>query len=119
MEKVNILDKFSLFNDYWNPRVVGQLNGQHIKLGKFQGEFVWHKHANEDEMFYVVKGEFTMMLREKSILIRENEFLIVPRGVEHKPVANDEVWVMLFEPAETLNTGDINCELTRENLEQL
>lgn len=106
MEKVTIAQKLSLFNDYWNPRIVGELNGQHVKLVKFQGEFVWHKHDNEDEMFLVVKGQFNMEFRDKTVELKENEFLIVPRGVEHRPVAPQEVSVLLFEPASTLNTGD-------------
>jgi len=119
MNKVNLIEKFSLFTDYWNPRIVGELNGQHIKLVKFQGEFVWHKHDNEDEMFLVVSGQFNMEFRDKKIELKENEFLIVPRGVEHKPVAESEVSVMLFEPATTLNTGDTKSEMTRDILEMI
>ena len=117
MKKVNIAEKLSLFQDCWNPRVIGELNGQMVKLVKFKGDFVWHKHANEDELFYVVKGSFTMEFRDKSIELNENEFLIVPRGVEHRPVAENEVSVMLFEPASTLNTGDTRGELTRDTLD--
>src|SRR5688500_20121735 len=106
MKKVNVTDKFSQISDFWNPRIAGELNGQMVKLVKFQGEFVWHKHDNEDEMFYVVQGEFNMELRDKTIVIKENEFIIIPRGVEHRPVAPNEVSVILFEPATTLNTGD-------------
>ena len=101
----------------WNPRIVGELNGQQVKLVKFKGEFVWHKHDNEDELFYVVKGSFTMEFRDKTIEISENEFLIVPKGVEHRPVAVNEVSVMLFEPAGTLNTGDTRGELTQDTLD--
>lgn len=119
MEKINVAQKMSLFNDYFNPRVVGELNGQQVKLVKFQGEFVWHKHDNEDELFYVVKGKFQMFFRDKTVTINENEFLIVPRGVEHKPVAEEEVSIMLFEPATTLNTGDAESDLTRRELERL
>ena len=119
MKKINIEEKLSLFSDYWNPRIVGELNGQHVKLVKFQGEFVWHKHDNEDEMFYVLKGEFNMELRDKTILIKENEFFIVPKGVEHRPVAEKEVSIMLFEPATTLNTGNTKGELTKEYLEKI
>src|SRR5829696_5780795 len=103
MKKVNIEEKLALFQDHWNPRIVGELNGQQVKLVKFEGEFVWHKHDHEDELFYVVKGNFRMELRDKNIDMYEGEFFIVPRGVEHKPVAEKEVWVMLFEPASTLN----------------
>lgn len=119
MEKVNVAEKLSLFSDYFNPRIAGELNGQHVKLVKFQGEFVWHKHDNEDEMFYVLKGSFEMHFRDKTVTINENEFLIVPRGVEHKPVAEKEVSIMLFEPATTLNTGDTESDLTRRELEKI
>ena len=119
MQKINIYEKLSLFNDYFNPRVVGELNGQQVKLVKFQGEFVWHKHDHEDELFYVVKGKFQMLFRDKTVEIGENEFLIVPRGVEHKPVAEKEVSIMLFEPATTLNTGDTKSDLTRPDLERI
>lgn len=98
---------------------MGELNGQHIKLVKFQGEFVWHKHDDEDEMFYVLHGQFQMEFRDRTVTLRENEFLIVPRGVEHRPVAAEEVSVMLFEPASTLNTGDTQGDLTRETLEKV
>jgi mannose-6-phosphate isomerase-like protein (cupin superfamily) len=117
MEKVNLTQKFSLFTDHWNPRIVGELNGQHVKLVKLKGEFVWHKHDHEDELFFVIKGSFKMEYREKSIVVNENEFLIVPRGVEHRPVAEEEVSIMLFEPATTLNTGDAKSELTKSVLD--
>ena len=116
MEKVNIQQKLSLFDDHWGPRIVGELNGQHVKLVKFKGEFVWHKHDNEDELFYVVKGSFNMEYRDKTVTVNENEFLIVPKGVEHRPVAVEEVAVMLFEPATTLNTGDTISDLTKHEL---
>jgi mannose-6-phosphate isomerase-like protein (cupin superfamily) len=119
MQKVNIAQKLSLIQDHWNPRIAGELNGQHVKLVKFKGEFVWHKHDHEDEMFYVLKGEFNMELRDQTIVLRENEFLIIPRGVEHRPVAEHEVSVMLFEPASTLNTGDTRGEMTRDVLEKI
>jgi mannose-6-phosphate isomerase-like protein (cupin superfamily) len=119
MEKVNLPEKLSLIHDHWNPRIAGELNGQHVKLVKFKGEFVWHKHDHEDEMFYVVKGEFNMELRDRTIVLKENEFLIIPRSVEHRPVAKHEVSVMLFEPASTLNTGDTRGEMTREILEKI
>ncbi len=117
MEKVNLAEKLSVFNDYFNPRIVGELNGQHVKLVKFQGEFIWHHHDNEDELFYVVKGSFDMHFRDKTITVNAGEFLIVPRGVEHKPVAEQEVSIMLFEPATTLNTGNIIDKKTVTNLE--
>ena len=119
MNEIILEDKLSLFNDHWNPRIVGELNEQYIKLVKFQGEFVWHKHDNEDEMFYVLKGEFRMEFRNKFIELKENEFLIVPKGIEHKPVAEQEVAVMLFEPKTTINTGDKIGDLTREDLNKI
>ncbi len=119
MNKVNISEKLNLFHDFWNPRIVGELNGQHVKLAKLKGEFVWHKHDAEDELFLVIQGEFTMEFRDRSVLLREGEFLIVPHGVEHRPVAPKEVSILLFEPATTLNTGDATSELTRKDLEKL
>jgi mannose-6-phosphate isomerase-like protein (cupin superfamily) len=119
MEKVNIRQKFSLFSDHWSPKIVGELNGQHVKLVKFKGEFVWHKHDHEDELFYVVSGRFNMEYRDKVITVNENEFIIVPRGVEHRPVAIDEVAVMLFEPTTTLNTGDAVSDLTKTELKTI
>ena len=119
MHKVNLEEKLSLFSDYWNPRIVGELNGQQVKLVKLQGEFVWHKHDNEDELFYVVKGVLKMEFRDRTVEINEGEFLIVPRGVEHKPVADNEIAVMLFEPSSTLNTGNTRGELTRKILENI
>ncbi len=113
MEKVNIAEKLALFNDHWNPRIVGELNGQHVKLVKFKGEFVWHQHAGEDEMFLVLEGNFTMEFRDRSVQLSKNDFLIVPRGVEHRPVANEEVSVMLFEPANTINTGNVQNDFTK------
>lgn len=119
MEKVNISQKLSMFSDYWNPKIVGELNGQHVKLAKLKGEFVWHKHDDEDELFFVIKGSLKMEYRDKTITINENEFLIVPKGVEHRPVADEEVSVMLFEPATTLNTGDMDGELTKHILDKI
>lgn len=119
MDKVNLQEKFALFNEYWTPKIVGELNGQQVKLVKFQGEFVWHKHDEEDELFFVVKGNFVMELRDKNIELNEGEFFIVPHGVEHRPVAGKEVWVMLFEPASTLNTGNVTDEKTKIELEKI
>ena len=119
MEKVNLAQKLLEISDSWNPRIAGTLNGQHVKLVKFKGEFVWHHHEKEDELFYVIKGSFDMHLRDKIITVNQGEFLIVPRGVEHKPVANEEVEVMLFEPATTLNTGNIENELTKKELDSI
>jgi mannose-6-phosphate isomerase-like protein (cupin superfamily) len=119
MEKVNIREKLNLFSDHWNPRVVGELNGQHVKVVKFQGEFVWHDHAAEDELFLVVRGSFRMEFRDRSVTLGEGEFLIVPRGVEHRPVAEQEVEVMLFEPAAIKHTGDVESELTVREFERI
>jgi mannose-6-phosphate isomerase-like protein (cupin superfamily) len=119
LEKVNISTKLSLFSDYWNPRIVGELNGQHVKLVKLKGEFVWHHHDNEDELFFVISGILKMEFRDKTVEVHPNEFIIVPRGVEHRPVAENEVSLMLFEPATTLNTGNTRGELTRDQLEKL
>ena len=119
MEKINLLQKFELIEDHWNPRVAGQLNGQEVKLVKFSGEFIWHHHDQEDELFLVVKGSFNMELRDQTIELNEGEMLIVPRGVEHRPVAKEEVWVLLFEPASTLNTGNLVNERTRKELSSI
>jgi mannose-6-phosphate isomerase-like protein (cupin superfamily) len=120
MMKVSIADKLSQFSDYFNPRIVGELNGQHVKLVKFQGEFVWHHHEHEDELFLVVRGRFRMDYRDRQEWIEEGEFVIVPRGVEHRPVAEDEVSVLLFEPSSTLNTGKVQDDaLTRPKLQRL
>jgi mannose-6-phosphate isomerase-like protein (cupin superfamily) len=119
MDKVNLAAKLALFADYWHPRIVGELNGQQVKLAKFQGEFIWHTHDAEDELFLVVRGRFRMDLRDCPIWVDEGEFLIVPRGVEHRPVAETEVHLLLFEPATTVNTGDQAGELTVEQPERL
>ena len=119
LEKIDLLEKFSLFDDYYNPRIIGELNGQYIKIGKLFGEFVWHHHENEDEMFMVIKGNLTIEFRDKIVNLFPNELFIVPRGVEHKPVANEEVWVMLFEPASTLNTGNVQSDFTKVELEKI
>ena len=119
MKKVNLLHKFSLFNDHWNPKIVGELNDQQVKLVKLKGEFVWHRHDNEDELFFVVKGSFTMELRDQNIELSEGEFLIIPKGVDHKPVAENEAWIMLFEPSATLNTGNVTGEMTKPELEKI
>lgn len=119
MEKVSLREKFSLFHDHWKPKIAGELNGQHIKLVKFAGPFVWHHHDNEDELFLVVHGRFRMEFRDRTIWLEEGEFLIVPRGVEHRPVADEEVHVLLFEPAGTLNTGNIEGDLTAAVLDRI
>ncbi len=117
IDKVNLAEKFSKFNDHFSPKIVGELNGQQVKLVKFAGPFVWHHHEHEDELFYVVKGKLKMQLREKSIEIFPGEFIIIPKGTEHCPDADDEVWIMLFEPATTLNTGNTENDLTKKELQ--
>ena len=112
MEKVNVAQKLALFSDYWNPRIVAELNGQLVKVVKLKGPFVWHQHAGEDEMFLVVQGDLRMEFRDRAVELGVGEFIVVPRGVEHRPVAEDEVAVLLFEPASTLNTGDVQNERT-------
>ena len=119
MEEINLDQKFSLFSDHWSPKIVGELNGQQVKLAKFKGECVWHKHDNEDEMFFVVSGRFRMEFRDKTVELSENDFIIVPKGVEHRPVAEEEVAVMLFEPMTTLNTGNTESDLTQYNLQTI
>ena len=119
MDKVNIAEKLSSFQDHWNPRIVGELNGQQVKLAKFAGAFTWHHHENEDELFLVIKGRFCMEFRDRKIWLEQGEFLIVPRGVEHRPVAEEEVEILLFEPASTLNTGNVRNEFTAENLQRI
>jgi mannose-6-phosphate isomerase-like protein (cupin superfamily) len=120
MNKIDLREKFSLINDHWNPRIAAELNGQYVKLVKFQGPFTWHHHETEDELFMVVKGRFRMEYREdgaeKSELIEAGELIVVPRGIEHRPVADDECEVLLFEPVSTLNTGNTENELTRKEL---
>ncbi len=119
MNKVNLAEKFALFDDYWSPKIAGELNGQQIKLAKLKGEFVWHHHANEDELFWVIKGKLVIKLRGEDVVLQEGEFFIIPRGVEHKPVALEEVHVVLIEPKGTLNTGNVQNEHTREELERI
>lgn len=119
LEKVNLAEKLARFRAHYQPKIVGELNGQLVKLVKFKGDFTWHHHEHEDELFYVIKGSFVMKLRDGDITIREGEFFIVPRGVEHCPSAAEEVHVMLFEPASTLNTGNVNNALTQPVLERL
>ena len=117
--KVRLADKLAQFSEYWSPKIVGELNGQLVKLVKFHGPFVWHHHDAEDELFYVVRGRFRMEFRDRHVWVEQGEFLIVPRGVEHRPVADEEVEVMLFEPATTLNTGNVRNERTRDTLDRI
>jgi mannose-6-phosphate isomerase-like protein (cupin superfamily) len=119
MEKVNLAKKLSLFDEHWSPRIVGELNGQYVKLAKLKGDFVWHHHEAEDEMFMVIKGCLVIRLRDRDIALEEGEFLIVPRGVEHCPIAEEEVHIMLFEPKSTLQTGNVQTERTVDNLETI
>ena len=123
MNKLNLQEKLSLIHDHWNPRIAAELNGQYVKLVKFQGPFTWHHHENEDELFLVVRGRFRMEYRdengEQSVWIEAGEMIVVPRGVEHRPVADEECEVLLFEPVSTLNTGNTENELTRKELSHI
>jgi mannose-6-phosphate isomerase-like protein (cupin superfamily) len=114
MEKVNLAQKLSTFDEHWSPKVVADLNGQQVKLVKVKGEFVWHHHDDEDELFLILSGRLKMELRDRDVWLEEGEFLVVPRGVEHRPVAEEEVHLLLFEPASTLNTGNVRNERTVE-----
>jgi mannose-6-phosphate isomerase-like protein (cupin superfamily) len=117
MGKVDLYQKFCLFDDYWCPKIVGEINESYVKLAKLKGEFVWHHHDSEDEMFLVVKGKLMIKLRNTDVFLNDGEFLIIPKGVEHMPVAEEEVWVLLIEPKSTSNTGNIVNERTKEDLE--
>ena len=118
-DRISLEAKFATINDHWNPRIAAALNGQEVKLVKFQGAFDWHSHANEDELFFVHRGEFAMEFRDHSVALRAGDMLVVPRGVEHRPVAEHECEVVLFEPAATRNTGDVTNERTRTVLERI
>jgi mannose-6-phosphate isomerase-like protein (cupin superfamily) len=117
MKKINLQEKFSLFDEHWSPKTIATLNGQAVKLAKVKGEFVWHDHANEDELFLVVKGELTIVLEKKEEVLKEGELYVVPRGTKHKPIAQEECWILLFEPREIKHTGDEISELSKENEE--
>ncbi|MFP2910095.1 cupin domain-containing protein [Pyxidicoccus sp. 3LFB2] len=119
VDKVNLAEKLALFAEHWSPKVVGELNGQHVKVVKLQGPFVWHHHEAEDELFLVLHGHLRMELKERTVDVKPGEFIIIPRGVEHRPVAEEEVHVLLFEPASTLNTGNVRGERTVEQLQRL
>ena len=119
MDKVNLSEKFNLFQDHWNPRIVGEVNDCYLKAVKFKGDFVWHHHDEEDEMFMVIKGSFVMKLEDGDVQLNEGEFIVIPRGVEHMPVADEEVEVLLIEPKTTLNTGNLKNERTVEVLQQI
>jgi mannose-6-phosphate isomerase-like protein (cupin superfamily) len=119
IEKINLSEKLRLFDDYWSPKIIGEINDSHVKLVKLKGEFVWHHHDNEDEMFLVVKGRLLIKLRDRDIELDEGEFVIIPRGVEHLPVAEEEAEVLLLEPKTTINTGNVNNERTVSELERI
>jgi len=119
VDKVNLSDKLRRVTEYWRPAIVGELNGQHVKVVKFKGEFLWHHHDLEDELFLVLAGRMRMRFRDREVRVDPGEFIVVPRGVEHMPVADEEVHVMLFEPASTLNTGNVQNERTVQQLERL
>lgn len=119
MDVININQKLSLFNEHWNPKIIASLNGQEVKLAKIKGEFIWHSHEAEDELFMVIKGQLKMEFRDKTVELGVGEIIVVPRGVEHRPVAEEEVHVLLFEPASTLNTGDVESEITKKHLDKI
>lgn len=119
MKKVNINEKFELIKDLWSPKIVGELNGQDVKLAKVKGEFVWHNHTNEDELFLIIKGTLRIDFEGEEITLNEGEMLVVPRGVEHRPVAEEEAWILLFEPQSTKHTGEVKSELTVEKFERI
>jgi len=119
VEIIKLKDKLSLIHDYWNPKIVGELNGQHIKLAKIKGEFIWHKHEEEDEFFMVLEGQLIIEMRDKKVVLNKNDCYIVPMGVEHKPIAIEEVSIMMFEPITTLNTGEKENERTVKKLERI
>ena len=119
MKKVNLAEKFTLFDDHWSPRIIGQLNGQEVKIAKVKGEFVWHDHADEDEMFLIIKGTLKLEFSEHTVTLNEGEMLVIPRGVQHKPIAEEEVHLLLFEPASTKHTGDVVHKLTKNQKNHL
>lgn len=119
LEKINLDEKLALFDEAWSPKIVAELNGQQVKLAKLRGEFVWHRHDAEDELFLLLKGRLRMELRDRVVELRPGEMLVVPRGVEHRPVADEEAHVLLFEPASTLNTGNVRSDRTRDRLDRI
>ena len=118
-EKVNLAEKLALFSEHWSPRIIGELNGQEVRLGKVQGEFVWHRHEDADELFLVIEGRLKIELRDRNIVLEPGELFIVPRGVEHKPVSEEETAILMFEPAGTTNTGEVAEERTLRELERI
>ncbi len=119
MHRITLSSKLAQIHEHWSPTILAELNGQHVKASKFKGEFVWHHHENEDELFLVIKGRFRMEFRDKTIELSAGDMIVVPRGVEHRPVADEEVEVLLFEPAGTLNTGNVRNERTKEELDRI
>jgi mannose-6-phosphate isomerase-like protein (cupin superfamily) len=119
MKKINIAEKLSKFTDHWSPKIISSLNGQDVKLAKLKGDFVWHQHEEEDELFYVLKGELTMEFRDRKEIIQEGEMIMVPRGVEHRPTAQEEVHIMLFEPSVIKHTGNVQHEITVDKFEEI
>lgn len=119
IDKINLAEKFNGISDFWNPRIATELNGQQVKLVKIKGEFVWHHHEHEDELFYVVKGSFIMHFRDGEVAMKEGDMIVIPRGVEHKPEATEEAHILLFEPAGTVNTGDVQSHLTRQHIQHI
>ena len=113
MKKINLKEKFSLFNDHWSPKVLGEMNGQNVKIAKVKGEFLWHDHANEEELFLIIKGTLKLVFESETVVLNEGEILIIPRGVPHKPIADEEVWLLLFEPTTTKHPGDVETPLTK------
>lgn len=119
MSVVNIAEKFSLFSDHWSPKRIGELNGQQVIIAKVKGEFVFHHHEDEDELFMVIKGQLTIELRDQSVVINPGEFYVVPKGVEHKPIATEETHILLFEPMSTKHTGDVQSNITVDSYEEI
>ena len=112
MQKINLTQKFNLFSEHWTPKILGELNNQYLKIAKVKGEFVWHDHANEDELFMVIKGQLNIQLQDETVILNEGEIYIVPKGVQHKPFAKEECWILLLEPKETKHTGEVKDVLT-------
>ena len=119
MESINVREKLNLIYDHWNPRIIGELNGQQVKVAKIEGEFVWHNHKNEDELFYIIKGKLIIEFRDKEVELNEGEMIIVPKGVDHKPIAEQEVWIMLFEPKNIKHTGNVEHKLTVKKFKKI
>lgn len=119
MKAINLQEKLNFISDFWNPRVIAELNDQQVKISKVKGEFVWHDHKDEDELFFIIKGKLRMEFRDKSVDVNEGEMIVVPKGVEHRPVAEQEVWMMLFEPANIKHTGNVKSHLTIDNYEKI